>query len=62
MYLIWSIEHQGWWREDERGYTQDLDEAGLYHKEVAARIVKEANIVSFNECVIPLFCVQGARI
>jgi hypothetical protein len=27
-FLIWSNEHGMWWRENEVGYTQHIDEAG----------------------------------
>ena len=55
-YLIWSIEHNAWWRPSEHGYTKTLTEAGLYKKEKAIRIVKRANISSFNECMVPEEC------
>jgi len=28
--LIWSNEHQAWWRSNGRGYTNQLSEAGIY--------------------------------
>lgn len=50
IYLIWSIEHNSWWRPDHRGYTRDLNEAGEYREEEAFKIVRDANI---NEEDIP---------
>lgn len=44
LYLIWSIEHNGWWMPAERGYTQSRDKAGVYTFERASEIVKSANI------------------
>ncbi len=43
-WLIWSIEHSGWWKPNSNGYTKKREEAGLYTFEEAKRIVKSANI------------------
>lgn len=43
LYLIWSIEHNGWWRNNEQGYVQSKEKAGLYSFERAHEIVKKAN-------------------
>lgn len=59
-YLIWSIEHGAWWRPDRCGYTLRLHEAGRYALEDARQIVKDANIVHFHECLIPLEAVENA--
>jgi hypothetical protein len=40
------------------GYTIRLDEAGHYDSAEAAAIVTRANIVSFNEAMIPLWCLE----
>ncbi|HWK10849.1 MAG TPA: hypothetical protein VNR64_12400 [Vicinamibacterales bacterium] len=53
-YLIWSIEHDAWWRPGERGYTRTLTEAGRYAEPRARAIVQRANMVRTNECLIPL--------
>lgn len=42
-YVIWSFEHDAWWKPGRSGYTQDLYQAGLYTAEDAARIVEDAN-------------------
>lgn len=42
-YVIWSFEHDAWWKENHRGYTPHLDEAGIYSKDEAAKIVENAN-------------------
>lgn len=30
LYVIWSFDHEAWWRPNERGYTRELAEAGRY--------------------------------
>lgn len=42
-WLIWSIEHNQWWDENETGYVGKKSEAGRYTFEDACRIVKDAN-------------------
>lgn len=37
-YLIWSHEHQMWWRENREGYTVHMHEAGVYDWKDAAQI------------------------
>lgn len=44
MYLIWSYEHDGWWKENSTGYTDDVEQAGLYTEEQASQICNEANL------------------
>lgn len=42
-WLIWSNEHNGWWRANEAGYTKLRSEAGRYGFERASVIVARAN-------------------
>lgn len=42
-YLIWSFEHDAWWKPDRAGYTPDRDEAGRYPDLEAIAIVMRAN-------------------
>ena len=42
-WLIWSNEHQAWWREGQRGYAIDVAEAGRYEQKEALKILKNAN-------------------
>lgn len=42
-YLIYSREHEAWWKPAERGYTTDIDQAGRYSREKAAAICEGAN-------------------
>lgn len=44
-WLIWSREHQGWWRAGHAGYTRATDEAGLYTLTEARAIMEKANIL-----------------
>lgn len=43
-YVIWSFEHQQWWRANRCGYTEHLDEAGRYTAAEAGHIVANAFI------------------
>lgn len=56
---IWSNQRRGWWRANERGYTNLLHEAGRYSEAVAEAIVKKCNFVQAaeewpNEVAIPV--------
>ncbi len=42
--LIWSFQHDAWWRPDSLGYTSEESQAGRYHRSAAERIVKGANV------------------
>ncbi len=58
MWLIWSIEHEGWWGPNMSGYTQDRALAGRYTFEGAQAIVREANEhrppdAAPNEAMVP---------
>lgn len=39
VFVIWSWEHHAWWRPNQQGYTEQLDEAGRYSHTEAANIV-----------------------
>lgn len=54
MFVIWSYEHEAWWRPHRLGYTPLLIDAGLYTTVEAARIVDDANRITVNEQAIPL--------
>lgn len=38
-FVIWSHQHQQWWKPDRQGYTSNLLQAGLYTAEEAGDIV-----------------------
>lgn len=61
LFLIWSIEHGAWWRPGRWGYTYVLAEAGRYSAREAAAIVEDANVVTVNECRIPVACVSPSK-
>lgn len=42
-WLIWSIEHNAWWRANHNGYSENRDDAGRYPYEEAVKIVSSAN-------------------
>jgi hypothetical protein len=60
-FLIWSIEHEAWWRPGHAGYTRNLGEAGVYFEESARDILKRANYPPprVHECLVPLECVRA---
>jgi hypothetical protein len=37
-YLVWSNEHNAWWRHNRQGYTPHLGNAGRYTREEAITI------------------------
>lgn len=43
-WLIWSNQHGMWWRPEERGYTQVIEEAGRYEYQRAKEIVAQATV------------------
>ena len=55
-YLIWSIEHNSWWKPRKQGYTTLREEAGIYLEDEACIIVWRANKHNLdmpNEALIP---------
>lgn len=42
--LIWSLEHQGFWKSERNGYTPDIREAGRYSIFEAEEICSDANM------------------
>ena len=56
-WLVWSIEHQAWWKPNRSGYTQKKEEAGRYEFYEAWSIVLSANEFSKenpNESMVPV--------
>jgi hypothetical protein len=43
-FLVWSNEHRMWWRANERGYTDSIEEAGRYSRREAEQIVASATL------------------
>ncbi len=41
-YLIWSNEHNAWWRPNSRGYCADIRDAGQYTMREAENICANA--------------------
>jgi hypothetical protein len=52
--VVWSYEHDAWWRPGRWGYTPNLDEAGHYSEAEAKQIEADANIVTINERALSL--------
>lgn len=40
--FIWSNEHKAWWKPGSCGYTTDMTKAGLYTRENALTICRNA--------------------
>ena len=54
-YHIWSLEHQAWWKQASRGYTRQIEEAGIFGPSMAHTIVQDANAYGkINECMVPV--------
>lgn len=41
-YLVWSNEHDAWWKPNRRGYTHDVWQAGRYAEKEAAEVCRKA--------------------
>ena len=55
-WLIWSVEHQGFWKSGSLGYTKYADEAGAYSYSDAVGVCKTANAGgAMEECMVPDF-------
>ena len=42
LYLVWSNEHDAWWKPNRRGYTHDVWGAGRYAETEAAEVCRKA--------------------
>ncbi len=49
-WVIWSVEHDAWWRAGHSGYTQLYSVAGVYSFEEASGICKRANQMQSGDC------------
>lgn len=56
-WLVWSYEHEAWWRPGRLGYTQSIVLAGHYTRDEAEKIEQDANRYAEtpHEQAIPLF-------
>lgn len=60
MVVIWSYEHNGWWKPDSWGYTNDLRRAGRYTLDEAKKILEGANYGGhINEDIILIEGLKG---
>jgi hypothetical protein len=41
-YLVWSVEHQGWWHRQNYGYAARLSEARRFSRAEALKVCTEA--------------------
>lgn len=56
LWVVWSFEHQAWWKPGKWGYTPDLSAAGRYSEAEARAIEHKANRYSkvIEERALPL--------
>lgn len=52
VYRIWCFERNMWWKDGRMGYTESIDEAGLYSADEARDIVQTANVVKVEEMAV----------
>jgi hypothetical protein len=54
-YLIWSIEHRGWWLKSRHGYNSATHKAGRFSFDEATEICNHANKYSetIEEIMVP---------
>jgi hypothetical protein len=60
-FAIWSFKHRAWWRANQLGYTEVLEQAGFYPLEKAIEICARANIDGPNEVIVPVPRLRGLR-
>lgn len=53
-YLIWSFEHNAWWKWARNGYTKTVGAAGVYSQAEACDICVDANRTGVNEAMVPV--------
>ena len=58
LYLIWSNEHDAWWRPESCGYTTFIESAGRYSKAEAEDICSFARSPVSNQVVPPEVMVE----
>lgn len=57
-WIIWSIEHNAWWKPRRNGYVIERVNAGRYTYDEAVKIVESGNINKNNtpnEAMIKLY-------
>lgn len=59
-YLLWSTEHQMWWKSEGWGYTDIRDQAGRFSREYAVSVVtKSADSGTIESAEIMVRDVEG---
>ncbi len=48
LYLVWSNEHQAWWKGGRFGYSRNISEAGAYTRDEAIDICRKAIPGNYN--------------
>jgi hypothetical protein len=61
-YVVWSIEHQGWWRADRLGYAETLHDAWRFTRaevEVIRHVLGALDLASADAVIIPVTAFAG---
>lgn len=58
LYLIWSNEHNAWWRPESCGYTTFIESAGRYSKDEAEDICSSARSPVSDQIVPPEIMIE----
>lgn len=63
-WLIWSFEHQAWWKSSGWGYTRDISKARQYEYDQAVDIVTISNNCHASElpqeAMVPVPAIEHA--
>jgi hypothetical protein len=60
-FCIWCRERTAWWKPGRRGYTKNINEAGIYSEQETNSILSQANIIRQEEWAIPLEAVENMK-
>lgn len=59
-YLLWSNKHGMWWAPDASGYTDNIDDAGLYTQaEAVEHVVQSAFQGRVDKVTCMVVALQG---
>jgi len=63
MYYLWNVERRMWWKPSKFGYTNRVEEAGVFKEAEAIQITANANSHgSIEDLLIPVHAVETLRL